>query len=73
MANAEGVEFVGIFINDTELNAREFVAQYRFIFPTGFDGRRSSRQDIKSWVHQLDFSSASMDTFEGGQRSYKGK
>lgn len=31
------MEFVGIFVKDTETNARKFVSQHKLIFPTGLD------------------------------------
>jgi len=31
------VEFLGVFVKDTEANARKFVSQYKFIFPAGLD------------------------------------
>jgi peroxiredoxin len=33
----KGLEFVGIFVKDTETNARNFVSQHKLIFPTGLD------------------------------------
>jgi peroxiredoxin len=46
-ANVKGVEFVGIFIKDTDLNAKEFVAQYRFTFPTGLDSEAKLATEYK--------------------------
>ena len=46
-ANAKGVEFVGIFIKDTEVNAKKFVAQYRFTFPTGLDSEAKLATEYK--------------------------
>lgn len=31
------MQFVGIFVKDTEVNAKKFVAQHRFTFPSGLD------------------------------------
>lgn len=36
---AKGVAFVGIFVEDTEAKAREFVTTHRVSFPSGYDWR----------------------------------
>ena len=65
-ANAKGVEFVGIFIKDTELKAKEFVAEYRFTFPAGLDSEAKLATEYKVSVHQLNFSSAGTATLLNG-------
>ena len=34
---AKGVEFVGVFIHDTEADARKFIKKFGLVFPTGLD------------------------------------
>ena len=38
---------MAIFIKDTELNAKEFVAEYRFTFPTGLDSEAKLATEYK--------------------------
>jgi hypothetical protein len=40
-------EFVRMFIKDTGIYAKDFVARYRLTFPTGLVGRQSLRQNLK--------------------------
>jgi hypothetical protein len=38
---------VGVFIKDTKLKAKEFVAEYRFTFPTGLDSEAKLASEYK--------------------------
>ena len=41
------MEFVGIFIKDTEANAKKFIAQYGITFPSGLDPDMKIAQSYK--------------------------
>jgi peroxiredoxin len=46
-SQCKGVEFVDIFIKDTKLKAKEFVAEYEFTFPTGLDSEAKLATEYK--------------------------